>query len=890
MNEARRRAAEHFDEALDADAAGRTRLIAALAEEDAEAAAELELLLAADGTDGMLDVSLSAFAPDLIESLQAPQGRTLKDGDTDTVGPYRLVSLIGSGGMGEVYLAERSGEGFSQRVALKLLHGGPRHADIVQRFERERRILAQLEHPNIARLIDGGAAHDGTPYLAMEYVEGQSITDYADAKVLSPTARAALIRQAADAVAHAHARLVVHRDLKPSNLLVDAQGQVRVLDFGIAKLLDEAEDARLTATGATPLTPAYAAPEQIRDQPVTTATDVYALGGVLFELLTGRVPHPERVGGSAVLLRSLDRDNTERPSTLLAARARSGDTTAGRTTERYIREVRGDLDVIVLKALHPDPARRYPGAAQLAEDLRRFADGRPIAARPDTATYRFTKFVARHRYSVGSASAVLLALIGGFAIALWQAGVAREAAIRADQSAELAKAEAARADREAKSALQQVARSEKIRGFLAGIFTNLDPLRRDAKGERTLAEAFDEALAQIDTEFADDAPTRIDLLDDFGEIRAGQGDFDGADELFRRALALAEATLGPDHPTVAESALNLGVLAGYRGRALDGQAHLQRAVVILEQHDDKPDQLAAALSGLANVYHAIGDSARAIEMLQSVLSLRRQHSGDDDQVLAIALQNLSTALLAAGRHDDARPMVDEAIERITRVQGPEGMGLVPALWLRDDIEYHDGRYTDEAATIKREVKLVRMHFPGDHWWKARTLVESGFVTARDGDIDAGRRLLEEAVAIFERLDSPQLLDAERRLGQLELLAGNPAAAVLHFKRAMDICESSGKALNPTCLQAGINHAEAVALTGDGAEALKLIDPAAALIVDKLGAESDAYAQALAARAAAFDALGRPDEATAARRERADLLQRLYGDAHPLVVRTRAALK
>ena len=882
------RLAALFDELIDAPPGTRATRLAELAAAEPALAAELAVMLSGDAADGPLDHTL----PD--PGAPAEPVDDGPDRSGQRIGPYRLLRPLGRGGMGEVWLGERAGEDFQQRVAVKLLKRGMDSDALLRRFAQERRILAQLEHPNIARLLDGGIAEDGTPYFAMEFVDGSSVTEHARARELDPRQRVRLLLQAADAVAHAQARLVVHRDLKPSNIMVDGDGdgRVRVLDFGIAKLLDDSVDEKLTGTGVNVLSPAYAAPEQVRGEPVTTATDVYALGGVLFELLTGRLPHPGRGASPAAWLRSLESESAERPSAALrrsGAEEVSGEYgTSGR--ERIARELRGDLDTIVVTALHGDPRRRYVGASELAQDLRSYLDGRPIAARPDTAGYRMRKFIARHRFGVGSASAVLLALIAGLGITLWQADVARRHAARADAEAVRAQEQATRADAEAQRALDQAARADQVKQFLSSVFLQVDPLRRDAQGERTLAQAFDEAVARIDVEFANDPVTRIDLLDDFGEIRAGQGDFDASQALFERALALAESTYPADHPAVAESLLNLGVLASYRGNHVEGEAPLRRAVAILEaQRETHPQQLAAAQSGLAGVLHSQGRRDEAVPLLRSIVELRRTRDPDNRRGLAIDLQNLATALLEAGEFEEAAPLIADAMAMIEQLHGADSVAMIPVLWLQEELDYRQGDTAREAQTVQRQVELARQHIPGDHWWKARALAEHGWILAREGDRAGGRAALEEAMAIYQRLDSPMVTEATRRIGQAEQLAGDWVAARTWFQRTVDTCAATPERGTPTCLVAGANLAEAMAHTGDGAAALAAVDTVATAIAAQKGDDSDEYAQALAARAAALQALGRGADARAVREQRLQVLQDLYGPEHPLVRSVRAGL-
>ena len=358
------------------------------------------------------------------------------------LGAYKIVSEIARGGMGLVFKGHRDDAEFSKDVAIKLVRGGGDHARLIERFKAERQILATLDHPNIARLIDGGTTADGWPFLVMEFVDGEPITTYAARHSLDVNARLDLFRSVCAAVHFAHQRLVVHRDLKPSNIFVNQHGEVKLLDFGIAKML-EAPAAAGTPDAATTLlamTPAYASPEQIRNEPITTASDVYALGVVLYELLTGQSPYKANKTQPLDLAKEICETDPERPSTVVGRTDvdASNPRTPGIVAldlKRLQRGLRGDLDNIVMMALRKDPARRYASAEQLSEDIRRYRDDQPVSARTDTWGYRASKFVTRNRWAVGFAVLAGSGLIGGIVATSHQANVARQAQARAEQAA-----------------------------------------------------------------------------------------------------------------------------------------------------------------------------------------------------------------------------------------------------------------------------------------------------------------------------------------------------------------------------------------------------------------------------------------------------------------------
>jgi serine/threonine protein kinase len=436
MSEHERDAAQLFAAALELETCEREGFFAAECGDDPSLVAEVRALLESDG-----HVAERGFMREPAVNVGARQlARTLEDESRvgELFGHYRIVSALGEGGMGEVYLAEDTKLG--RRVALKLVKGGLKTREVLRRFENERRILAALDHPNIARLLDGGTTPDGLPFFVMEHVEGVAIDTYAGAHALNLRARLELFRTVCAAVAYAHQRLVIHRDIKPSNILVTQDGTPKLLDFGIAKLLDPTQTAEtplVTATVMRAMTPEYASPEQVKGEPVTTATDIYSLGVLLYELLAGRRPYRFKSNSPDEVARVICTVEPERPSTASGRTAEAGATngaTPDRTTsEQLRRHLRGDLDNIILKALRKEPARRYASAGDLSEDIRRHLEGLPVAARKDTFAYRASKFVGRNRLAAAAAALVLLTLVGGIVATAWEAHVARGERARAER-------------------------------------------------------------------------------------------------------------------------------------------------------------------------------------------------------------------------------------------------------------------------------------------------------------------------------------------------------------------------------------------------------------------------------------------------------------------------
>ncbi|MFN3565947.1 MAG: protein kinase domain-containing protein, partial [Burkholderiaceae bacterium] len=459
------------------------------------------------------------------------------------VGPYRLIRLLGEGGMGQVWLAERSDMLHKRPVALKLPRLFVGRAQLAERLAREREILATLEHPNIARLYDAGLTAEGQPYLALEYVEGERIDGYCVRKALDVAARLRLFLQVARAVAHAHARLVVHRDLKPANILVTEAGEVRLLDFGIAKLLEDgrAQETELTQLAGRALTPDYAAPEQVLGQPIGTAADVYVLGVLLFELLTGQRPYKLKRDSRAALEEAIAQAEVERPSSVVA-------------DAKLKRRLRGDLDTIVLKALKRLPAERYGTVEAFAEDIERHLDQRPVRAQPDSASYRARKFVARNAPAVGASVAVLLAVLTGATVALWQARLA----------------------------VAEKQRAEAVKDFIASMFREVDPFAVESEKPVTAADLLGHAQQRVDREPGMDPATRAELLTVVGASLAGLGEYQRAADVLAQAVETWRTAASADDPRALRAQLQWADAEHKLGRTEAARECLARVAALLE--------------------------------------------------------------------------------------------------------------------------------------------------------------------------------------------------------------------------------------------------------------------------------------------------------------------
>jgi serine/threonine-protein kinase len=633
-----------FDELAELAPTERARRLAELAREDATLADEVASLLAADATDNAF---LDGGAAAISGMLETGDDGAPADG---MAGPYRLLRPLGEGGMGVVWLAERTDGAYEQQVAVKLLKRGMDTHAILRRFLQERRILARLRHPHVVRLLDGGMSADGRPFYVMDPVDGEPITVHASRHHLDVRTRVELLATVAEAVAYAHSQLVVHRDLKPSNVLVDATGEPRVLDFGIAKLIEESGEQTCTGTGMRVLSPAYAAPEQILGEPVGTATDVYALGLMLHELLVGELPQRRRATAVAAHTQGVADEPVERASSH-AARLAAERVVAlyGHTDSRRLsRQLAGDLDVILATALRGDPTRRYPTALAFANDLRCWLQGRTIAARPDSASYRVARFVRRHRVGVAATVLIALSLVGGSGVALWQAGQARE---------------------QASLAREQADRAERVKAFLVDILRENDPEIARGK-DRSAAEILRRGRAELEASMLDDPQTRGELLVTIAEIQGNLGK--PAEALVTAELALPLLVTGPqvDDALLAHAYAVRGALYEYLDRVQEAERDLRQSRAILARDAERhADQLAEVESQLAFVLRYTQSGAVAAALQGKVVEDLRARFGDEAPVVAEHRIQLALLLEDAGKFAQAEAEYRDALPTLVAAGG-----------------------------------------------------------------------------------------------------------------------------------------------------------------------------------------------------------------------------
>lgn len=857
-----------FDAVVDLPPEEREEAISRCCAGDVELEEELRALLAVDAERGSEDVIAGAVQGEA-RALDAPDVRGTR------LGSWRLLRPIGEGGMGTVYLAERADGAYDAQAAIKLVRGGLPSPAMSERFRSERQILAGLAHPGIARLVDGGSTADGTPYLVMEYVDGIPLTDWCETRDLTVEARLRLFLSVCDAVTYAHANLVAHRDLKPGNILVDQEGSPKLLDFGIARLVDTVvEGSEHVTRSHGVLTPAYASPEQILGRRAGVAADVYSLGVVLYELLTGRLPIDTRGLTPAQLAARI----TEEVPPLVSA-----------VTPDAVRRSRltGDLDAIVSRALRKEPEARYASVAALAEDIRLHLGGMPVTVRRDDWAYRARKLVGRNR---GLVSSTLLVLLLGVAFTVNAVLQARAVAAERDR----AEAEAATAER--------------VSAFLEELFSEADPNQASSadvtvreildRGSSRVAAAlqtepmvqsqialvmgrvyralgeYDPAETLIDSALAVrerlDGISRADLADALVE-RAGlayeTGDYEGAVALLEPALDAYRAELGERDDARVASALDwLSVSLGELGRLDEAEAHMREAVAMYRRLDPEPSEdLASALASFTDLLRSRGSYAEAFEVGAEALAMTRTVFGPEHLEVAYALNQHASTLSRWGRPEEAIPYVEEGLAiRRAAFDGPH-VEVAASLGNLANILAGVGRLEEALEPRRASADMVREIFPDGHPYVAATTHSLGALLLQMGRIAEAEETLRESLAHHRAAfpaDHPNLAYPLTELGRLYHAAGrlDEARAVLQEAYA---ARAGG-------LPAGHWHIAAsgleLGLTLDAAgrleEAERLLTEAYEILSDTFEATDERVVRAREALAAHFTARGMSARAAA----------------------------
>ena len=752
----------YLDEALDIPADGRAAWLASVSVKDAALAAELRGILAQHQT-----VHDSAFLERTVLDPRTALRHTLAG---QVLGSYRLVSHIGQGGSGGVWLAERCDGRFQGRAAVKLLDVALVGRAGEERFRREGTFLARLRHPRIAHLIDAGVSPAGQPYLVLEHVDGQAIDRFCDDRTLGVQDRVRLFLDVLQGVAHAHANLIVHRDIKPANVLVSSDGQVKLLDFGIAKLLERdssasatpAESSAITRDHGAALTPQFAAPEQLSGEPVTTATDVYALGVLLYLLLSGQHPAGHGHETAVTLVRAILEAEPPRVSDAVVSGTETGDALArharqcGTTMAGLHRSLRGDLDAIVARALKKNPADRYASVDAFAADLQRYLRHEPVSARPATPGYRVARFVRRHAGGVAAFAGVVMLVAG-----LTTVHTRRLAAERDHAQRERGKA-------------------VKISELLMGLLTSADPYAiRSSSSEPTVRGLLDAGADQVQKDLAGEPELQAEMLTAMGRTYRRLGLFDKARQLLEQALANGRTAFGEEHVQVAQTLDYLGVVLADTGDYAAAGRTLERALAIrrklLGQHGD----VAITLVELGRIYQDQGLNQRAEPLQREALDIRRNVLGDEHRETAVSLSDLASVLRLNGDLQAAEPLLRQSLELNIKTRGADHPNTAVSMHDLALIALTRGDYPAAEAGLRQALVLQRKALGDRHPVVAATLNSIARVLREQRRFDEAAAAEQEAIAIARAafvIDHQLVGIYTINLGSMELARNHPAEA------------------------------------------------------------------------------------------------------------------
>ena len=732
-----------------------------------------------------------------------PEGSGLR-GHPERVGPYRILRVLAQGGMGLVYIAEQS-EPVRRRVALKVIKAGMDTREVVARFDAERKALAVMEHPNIAKVLDGGATADGRPYFVMELVKGIALTDYCDTHKLSTRDRLALFIDICHAVQHAHQKGVIHRDLKPSNVLVmlqDGKPMPKVIDFGIAKALSQplTERTLLTDAGIAVGTPAYMSPEQADPSAldVDTRTDIYSLGVMLFELLVGHLPlDPSEIGLPIFMVRLASRTTSPRtPSSKLGTLGNAARVSGDRRTDikALRRELQGDLDWIVMKAIDPDRTRRYETVNGLAMDIERFLNSEPVVARPPSALYRLSRFARRNRAGVVAASLVVAALMIGLTVA----GISLVHARRSE----------ARAQLEAETARQ-------VASFLTGLFKVSDP--SEARGNSVTArEILERGAERIRDGLAAQPLVQAQMMHTIGIVFREMGLFAQSQPLLEQAVAIRRSQLSADDPALQASVLELGRLAQQQGRFTVAES-LYRSTLSSRERvlgRNNPD-LAVNLSGLGGMLVTRGRYAEAESLLTRALALRTKSSAPEDADFARLLRHLASTYLAQGRYADAEPLFRRALDMYERVVGKDHPDVGRTLSNLGIVYYSLQRYDEAEQYYVRAEENLSKTLGDDHPNIASININLGEIAWRRGRFSDAQARLERALTILHKRvepGHPSIGTAEYDMANVLRDVGKYGESETRYRRALQIRETALGAKSPAVAEVLIDYSKLLRLS------------------------------------------------------------------------------
>ena len=757
--------------ALECERGERAALIERACAGDADLRREVESLLAHEAPSKSF-IETSAFAL-AAEILAADDDAERARWENKQVGAYRIIREIGRGGMGAVFLAEREGAEFRQQVALKVVRHSLADTELVRHFRRERQILASLTHSNIAHLLDGGVSADGEPFLAMEHVEGTRIDDYCAAHKLSTDERLKLFLAVCRGVAYAHRHLVVHRDLKPSNILVKEDGTPKLLDFGIAKLLDAEGGGDSTQTVMRAFTLEYASPEQLRGESVTTASDIYSLGVILYELLTSTRPYKFKSGSAEEIARVVE-SQPIRPSVVstdsAGARAAEG---GGRKAKNNKRSLDGDIDNVVLMALRKEPERRYSSVEQFASDIERYRAGRPVLARPNTFSYRAAKFIRRNRIAVTASALVLLTLVAGLGISLHQYQRARRERIK----------------------------EEAVNGYLQKMLLSTNPATKGANGhdgETTIKDLLDVAAGELESEELSAQPeVKAQIQHIIGTTYLAQGRYEQAEKHLRAALAAETPLYGEDDPTTLGTRLSLIQLLVTKADYDRAEQSYRQILPILRagtwQGAVKPTLLQSALNSFAVLRRAKGDSKEAEQLLREVVDLRASLPAEAQGLTRQSQTVLVLTLLDQGKFDEAEAFARQLVAEFRQTPDANAPEMCGALTILGSVLMERSDLAGAEESLREAEALYRKNYSSNYVpiydnlrLQAQTLYMQGRLREAEALID---RVLEN----YRQNSNPRYISFATALtikGLILNKAGHGAEAEKTLREALALREAN----------------------------------------------------------------------------------------------------
>jgi serine/threonine protein kinase/tetratricopeptide (TPR) repeat protein len=718
--------------------------VLALLQEDAQGTSLLD--------DGIAEVAHQIFDDPAMVSLPFRE-----------FGPYRITKAIGEGGMGVVYLAER--EDLGSLVAIKILRDAWMSPARRERFALEQRTLAQLNHPSIARLYDADTSPEGTPFFVMEYVEGVPFTEYCHRHECSVQERLELFRAVCEAVLYAHQHAVIHRDLKPSNILVKEDGTVRLLDFGIAKHLESlGESVDQTITGLRLMTPAYAAPEQIRGEQVGIHTDVYSLGVILYELLSGRPPFDLSNRTPAQAEKVLTEQEAEKPS---AAAERNAALPESRAHVAFATKTAwSDLDVLCLTAMHKDAQRRYRSVEALIRDIDHYLKGEPLEARPDTASYRLRKFVARNRRAVAAGVSVFAVVVGMVVFFTLRLAKARDAA------------------------LAEAARTQRIQRFMINLFQGGDESAGPADDLRvvTLVERGVHEAQSLSA----DPKERAELLYHFGGIYEQLGKLDNADSLLNSALEQRKSLFGQDSAEVAESLAALGELRSNQAQYNQAEKLLRQSLEMSKRHlSSNHPAIGKATSALGEVMEARGNYEQAIKVLNEAVQIQSAPGGVPTD-LAVSVTDLANCHFYLGHYDISESLNQRALAMDRQLYGEHHPNVAEDLINLGAIQTERQRFDETERDYRQALDIVQSFWGKDHPETASVMSLLGRVLVKEGRLNEASGVLQQALSVEERAYPkmhPRIAGTLGELGKIAQQRGNLDEAEVDFTRMADIYRS-----------------------------------------------------------------------------------------------------